>query len=76
MDETRLKRSGYELDMKRIVRHAINTDAHSLKDFELIRYGVGQARRAGLARNMVVNCMNLDELGEGGTDGTHSACDG
>lgn len=92
-----LKRPGYELDMKRVVRQArdcgcffeinsspdrldlsaenarmageagvriaINTDAHSVRDFDLIRYGVGQARRAGLARNMVVNCTKLDELG-------------
>jgi len=92
-----LKRAGYELDMKKIVRHArdrgcffeinsspdrldlsaeharmaadagiriaINTDAHSLRDFDLVRYGVGQARRAGLAREMVLNAMSWDELG-------------
>ena len=92
-----LKRSGYEIDMKRIVRHArdcgcffeinsspdrldlsaeharmageagvriaINTDAHSLRDFDLVRYGVGQARRAGLTRDMVLNCMRWEELG-------------
>jgi DNA polymerase (family X) len=92
-----LKRSGYEFDMKRIVRHArdcgcffeinsspdrldlsaeharmaaeagvriaINTDAHSVRDFDLIRYGVGQARRAGLTRDMVLNCMRWEELG-------------
>ena len=45
------------------VRIAINTDAHGLRDFDLIRYGVGQARRAGLARDMVLNCMSWDELG-------------
>jgi DNA polymerase (family X) len=92
-----LKRAGYEIDMKRIVRHArdrkcffeinsspdrldlsaenarmaaeagvgiaINTDAHGLKDFDLVRYGVGQARRAGLTCDMVLNCMTWDELG-------------
>jgi DNA polymerase (family 10) len=92
-----LKRSGYEIDMKRIVRHArdcgcffeinsspdrldlsaeharmaaeagvriaINTDAHSVRDFDLIRYGVGQARRAGLTRDMVLNWMRWEELG-------------
>ena len=36
------------------VRIAINTDAHGLRDFDLIRYGVGQARRAGLTRDMVL----------------------
>jgi DNA polymerase (family X) len=92
-----LKRPGYEIDMKRIVRHArdcrcffeinsspdrldlsaesarmaaearvriaINTDAHGLRDFDLVRYGVGQARRAGLTREMVLNCMSWPELG-------------
>jgi DNA polymerase (family 10) len=92
-----LRRPGYEIDMRRIVRHArdcgcffeinsspdrldlsaenaqmaaaagvriaINTDAHGLRDFDLIRYGVGQARRAGLTRDMVLNCMRWDELG-------------
>ena len=29
------------------IKIAINTDAHGLRDFDLIRYGVDQARRAG-----------------------------
>jgi DNA polymerase (family 10) len=45
------------------VRIAINTDAPGLRDFDLIRYGVGQARRAGLVRDMVLNCMSWCELG-------------
>jgi DNA polymerase (family 10) len=92
-----LRRTGYEIDIKRIVRQArdcgcffeinsspdrldlsaeharmaaeagvriaINTDAHGLRDFDLIRYGVAQARRAGLVRDMVLNCMSWGELG-------------
>jgi DNA polymerase (family 10) len=92
-----LRRPGYEIDVKRVVRHAcacgcffeinsspdrldlsaenarmaaeagvriaINTDAHGLRDFDLVRYGVGQARRAGLTRDMVLNCMRWDEPG-------------
>ena len=45
------------------VRIAINTDAHGLRDFDLLRYGVGQARRAGFPRDMVLNTMTWDELG-------------
>jgi DNA polymerase (family 10) len=92
-----LKRPGYELDMKRIIRHAaergcffeinsspdrldlptehvraaaaagirmaINTDAHSLRDFRLVRYGVDVARRAGLSREQVLNTFSFAELG-------------
>jgi DNA polymerase (family 10) len=92
-----LKRPGYELDMKRIVRQAadrgcffeinsspdrldlpaehvraaaaagirivINTDAHSLRDFRLTRYGIDVARRAGLSRQQVLNTLSFAELG-------------
>jgi DNA polymerase (family 10) len=92
-----LKRPGYELDMKRIIRHAaergcffeinsspdrldlsaehvrlaaaagirivINTDAHSLRDFRLVRYGIDVARRAGLSREQVLNTLSFAELG-------------
>lgn len=92
-----LKRPGYELDMKRIIRHAagrgccfeinsspdrldlpaehvraaaaagiriaINTDAHGLRDFALVRYGIDVARRAGLSRQQVLNTLSFAELG-------------
>lgn len=45
------------------VRIAINTDAHSLRDFDLVRYGVEQGRRAGLTREMFLNAMTWHELG-------------
>ena len=92
-----LKRPGYELDMRRIIRHAagrgccfeinsspdrldlpaehvraaaaagirmaVNTDAHSLRDFRLVRYGIDVARRAGLSRQQVLNTLSFAELG-------------
>ncbi len=92
-----LKRPGYELDMKRIIRHAagrgclfeinsspdrldlpaehvraasaagirivVNTDAHSVRDFRLTRYGIDVARRAGLRRDQVLNTLSFAELG-------------
>ncbi|MGI9071432.1 MAG: PHP domain-containing protein [Bryobacteraceae bacterium] len=88
-----LKRSGYEIDIERIIAHAkqngcffeinsspdplnlsaenarlaamanikiaVSTDAHSTREFDLIRYGIDQARRAGLKRSSVLNCLPL-----------------
>ncbi len=41
---------------------AISTDAHSISDLDLIRYGVGQARRGWLEAKDVINTRGLDEL--------------
>jgi DNA polymerase (family 10) len=68
-----LKRPGYEIDIERVVRHArlareagvmlaITTDAHSIRDFDLVRYGIGQARRAGLQKESVLNALHWPEL--------------
>ena len=46
------------------VKIAISTDAHSVREFQTIRYGIDQARRAGLAKNAVLNCLPLAELVE------------
>lgn len=93
-----LKRSGYEVDIERIIAHAkqnrcffeinsspdrldlsaenarfaamtgvkiaISTDAHSTREFHLIRYGVDQARRAGLDKSSVLNCLSWRKLCE------------
>ncbi len=40
----------------------INTDAHSIEGLHLMRYGITQARRAGLARDQVVNTWSLEKL--------------
>jgi DNA polymerase (family X) len=91
-----LKRTGYEIDIGRVIEHArangcyfeinsspdrldlpwaetrlaaragvkiaISTDAHSAGEYKLIRYGVDQARRAGLAKNSVLNTRSWAEL--------------
>jgi DNA polymerase (family 10) len=41
---------------------SINSDAHSVLDFEHLRYGVGQARRGWLERKDVLNARPLREL--------------
>ena len=44
------------------VKIAISTDAHSTKEFQTISYGIEQARRAGLEKESVLNCLPLTEL--------------
>jgi DNA polymerase (family 10) len=44
------------------VKIAISTDAHSVSEFGTIRYGIEQARRAGLEKSSVLNCMPLDVI--------------
>ena len=41
---------------------AISTDAHSTHELGTIRYGIEQARRAGLERTSVLNCLPLERL--------------
>jgi DNA polymerase (family 10) len=41
---------------------AISTDAHSVHEFGTIRYGIEQARRAGLGPTSVLNCQPLGRL--------------
>jgi DNA polymerase (family 10) len=54
-------------DMARVaraagVRIAISTDAHSRREFALVRYGIDQARKAGLTQSDVLNCLEWGEL--------------
>ncbi len=42
------------------VRVAINTDAHSIRHLDYMRYGVDQARRGWLEKDDVLNAMSLD----------------
>ena len=44
------------------VKIAISTDAHSVKDFDLMAYGIGQARRGWLEKEDVVNTKSLEKL--------------
>ena len=44
------------------VKIAVSTDAHSTREFDLIRYGLDQARRAGLEKSSVLNCLPWEKL--------------
>lgn len=44
------------------VKVVISTDAHSMTDLDLMRFGVWQARRGWLEKEDVLNTRNLDEL--------------
>ena len=44
------------------VKLAISTDAHSTREFGTVRYGVDQARRAGLEPASVLNCLPWTSL--------------
>jgi DNA polymerase (family 10) len=39
------------------VKIAISTDAHSTREFGTVRYGIDQARRAGLEPASILNCL-------------------
>jgi DNA polymerase (family 10) len=44
------------------VKLAVSTDAHSIDAFQCMRFGIDQARRAGLTANDVLNTRPLAEL--------------
>ena len=44
------------------VKIAISTDAHSTREFGTVRYGIDQARRAGLEPASVLNCLPWPSL--------------
>jgi DNA polymerase (family 10) len=39
------------------VKIAVSTDAHSTREFGTVRYGIDQARRAGLETTSILNCL-------------------
>jgi DNA polymerase (family 10) len=41
---------------------SVSTDAHSTMEFGLIRCGIDQARRAGLAKTSVLNGLSWEKL--------------
>ncbi len=43
-------------------RFTISSDAHSIRNLDLLQYGVGSARRGWLTRDDVLNTRPLDEL--------------
>lgn len=44
------------------VKIAVCTDAHSIRELDYLRCGIDQARRAGLRRQDVLNCLTWSEL--------------
>jgi DNA polymerase (family 10) len=43
-------------------RFTVSSDAHSVKNFDFMQFGVGQARRGWLTANDILNTRPLDEL--------------
>jgi DNA polymerase (family 10) len=41
---------------------AISSDAHSVQQFDNLKYGIGQARRGWLEKSDVLNALPLREL--------------
>lgn len=41
---------------------AVSTDSHSTREFDLIRCGLDQARRAGLQKTSILNCQHWEML--------------
>lgn len=41
---------------------SINTDSHSIPEFQNMRWGIGVARRAGATKKHVINCWSLKDL--------------
>ena len=44
------------------VKVAITTDAHSVRDFRYLRYGIDQARRAGFSKESILNHYSWPNL--------------
>lgn len=44
------------------VRLSIDTDAHSMSDFQYLRYGIGQARRGWAEKKDIINTRSCDEM--------------
>lgn len=44
------------------IKLAVSTDAHSMREFYNVIYGLNQARRAGLEKTSVLNCLPWNKL--------------
>jgi DNA polymerase (family X) len=44
------------------IKIAVSTDAHSTYEFDLVRYGIDQARRASLEKSDLLNCLPWAKL--------------
>ena len=43
---------------------SINPDAHSTREIDLTHWGVEMARKGGLPKDRVLNCLGKDELSD------------
>jgi DNA polymerase (family 10) len=46
------------------IKIAVSTDAHSIREFDNVIYGINQARRAGLDKTSILNCLPWDKLSQ------------
>ncbi len=44
------------------IKFFICPDAHNKEDFDYVKYGVGVARKAGISKNHIINCLELNEI--------------
>lgn len=61
-DRLDLKDAYLRMAKDRGVRVAISTDAHSIKNLELMRYGVQMARRGWIEKKDVLNALPLEQM--------------
>jgi DNA polymerase (family X) len=61
-DRLDLKDAYLRMAKERGVRVVISTDAHSIKNLELMRYGVQMARRGWIEKKDVLNALPLTEM--------------
>jgi DNA polymerase (family X) len=47
---------------KRDLKFVISTDAHSVRELQNLRFGIGIARRGGVRRSEVLNAMSVEEF--------------
>jgi DNA polymerase (family 10) len=46
------------------IKIAVSTDAHSMREFDNVIYGINQARRAGLDKTSILNCLPWNKLSQ------------
>jgi DNA polymerase (family 10) len=61
-DRLDLKDTYLRMAKDRSVRVVISTDAHSIKNLELMRYGVQMARRGWIEKKDVLNALPLEQM--------------
>jgi len=61
-DRLDLKDAYLRMAKDRGVRVVISTDAHSIKNLELMRYGVQMARRGWIEKKDVLNALPLEHM--------------